>query len=188
MIEMHRAHLAMLTEQSIVSPDQAHVLLAALDSLNIEDLRTARFDGSCEDLFFYVESLIEAQCGPEIAGRLHTARSRNDIAITLYRMVVRQEVINIFEELLALRAALLELAGKHIDTLMPAYTHTQPAQPTTLAHYLLAAAEFLERDAGRLQAAWLTVNRSPLGACAITTTGFPIERSRTAHLLGFEGL
>src|SRR5215831_9476055 len=188
MIEMHRAHLAMLTEQSILSADEASSLLVALDWLNTEDLRAARFDGSCEDFFFYIESLIEAQCGPEIAGRLHTARSRNDIAITLYRMAVRQEVLNVFEELLTLRAVVLELAGNHIDTLMPAYTHTQPAQPTTLAHYLLAAAEFLERDAGRLQGAWLTVNRSPLGACAITTTGFPIDRSRTAQLLGFEGL
>src|SRR5260370_24682774 len=82
----------------------------------------------------------------------------------------------------------MDLAGAHTETVMPAYTHTQPAQPTTFAHYLLAAIEFLGRDAIRLRAAFATVNRSPLGACAITTTGFPIDRGYTASLLGFEGL
>jgi argininosuccinate lyase len=188
LIEIHRAHLAMLAEQAILSPEHARILLAALDSLNGEELRAARFDGSCEDFFYYVESRLEAQCDPDIAGRLHTARSRNDIAITLYRMVTRREVLHAFEELLALRRALLEQAAAHVNTIMPAYTHTQPAQPTTLAHYLMAAGEFLERDAARLQAAYQTVNRSPLGACAITTTGFAISRERTAHLLGFAEL
>lgn len=188
MIEMHRAHLAMLAEQSILTADHARMLWKALDSLDPEKLRAARFDGSHEDFFFYVESLIEAECGAEIAGRLHTARSRNDIAITLYRMVARQEILGVFEELLALRTALLRLAESHMETVIPAHTHTQPAQPTTVAHYLMAAVEFLERDAARLQAAYVTVNRSPMGACAITTTGFPIDRERTAQLLGFDGL
>jgi argininosuccinate lyase len=188
LIEIHRAHLAMLAEQGILSPEHARILLAALDSLNGDELRAARFDGSCEDFFFYVESRLEAQCDPDIAGRLHTARSRNDIAITLYRMVTRREILHAFEAVLSLRGALLGLAATHINTIMPAYTHTQPAQPTTLAHYLMAAVEFLERDAARLQAAYQTVNRSPLGACAITTTGFAISRERTAHLLGFAEL
>src|SRR5258708_22550717 len=82
----------------------------------------------------------------------------------------------------------MDLAAAHTETVMPAYTHTQPAQPTPFAHYLLAAIEFLGRDALRLRAAFATVNRSPLGACAITTTGFPIDRGYTANLLGFEGL
>src|SRR5260370_7801480 len=82
----------------------------------------------------------------------------------------------------------MDLAAGHTETVMPAYTPTQPAQPTTFAHYLLAAIEFLGRDAIRLRAAFATVNRSPLGACAITTTGFPIDRGYTASLLGFEGL
>src|SRR5262249_5342254 len=113
---------------------------------------------------------------------------RNDVAITLYRMVIRREILQTLEELLGLRETLLAQASSHVDTLMPAYTHTQPAQPTTLAHYLMGAVDFLERDAVRLQAAFHTVNRCPLGACAITPTGFPISRQRTAHLLGFEGI
>ncbi len=188
LIEIHRAHLAMLAEQKIVSPENARVLLGAINSLDLAELRAARFDGLHEDFFFYVEDRITTRCDPDIAGRLHTARSRNDIGITLYRIVVRREVLQLLDETIALREALLRLASKHIDTVMPAHTHTQPAQPTTLAHYLLAAVEFLERDAVRLQSAYQTVNRSPMGACAITTTGFPIDRERVAHLLGFHAL
>jgi argininosuccinate lyase len=188
LIEIHRAHLAMLAEQQILSADHARVLLAALQALDIDELRAARFDGSCEDFFFYVEQRLASNCDPDIAARLHTARSRNDIAITLYRMVIRREILDAVAGGLALRAALLALAQKHRDSVMPAYTHTQPAQPTVLAHYLMAGVEILERDMTRLQAAYRTVNRCPLGACAITTTAFPIDRSRTAHLLGFDGL
>jgi argininosuccinate lyase len=119
---------------------------------------------------------------------MHTALSRNDIDLTLYRMRLRREVRQITGETAEVRQVLLDLAAAHTDTLMPAYTHTQPAQPTTLAHYLLGAVEFLGRDVQRLRAAFATINRNPLGACAITTTGFPIDRIYTARLLGFEGL
>ena len=178
----------MLARQKILTLDATRVLRAALDGLDRESLRAARFDGTSEDFFFYVEGLLDAACGPDIAGRLHTARSRNDIDITLYRMVIRGQLLAVLSEVAAVHQALLQLANAHIDTLMPAYTHTQPAQPTTLAHYLMAAIEFLERDSIRLRAAYATVNRNPLGACAITTTGFPIDRHFTARLLGFEGL
>lgn len=188
LVEMHRAHLAMLAERQILPAEQARMLLAALNSLSLQELQAARFDGSCEDFFFYVEEKIGALCDPDVAGRLHTARSRNDIAITLYRMAARRQILRVAWEALGLRKVLVGLACQHRDTLMPAYTHTQPAQPTVLAHYLLAMVELLERDARRLQAAYQTVNRCPMGACAITTTAFPIDRERTAHLLGFDGL
>ena len=127
-------------------------------------------------------------CGEEVAGKIHTARSRNDIDLTMYRMYLRREILQIAGETAEARKILLDLAESNLETIMPAYTHTQPAQPTTLAHYLLAAIEFLGRDIQRFRAAFATINRNPLGACAITTTGFPIDRDYTAQLLGFEGL
>ena len=188
LLQMHYAHTLMLAKQKIISPDEARACLKALDSLNLAEIKSATYDGSCEDLFFFVEEKLAASIGVDLAGRMHTARSRNDIDLTLYRMTVRAEVLSVAECVLDARAALLELAAANIDTIMPAYTHTQPAQPSTFAHYLMAAVEFLGRDFERLRACWSTVNRNPLGACAITTTAFPIDRDYTAELLGFEGL
>ena len=141
-----------------------------------------------EDLFFFIEGLLEEAAGRELAGKMHTARSRNDIAVTLYRMAARREILGTARALAELRTVLLKFAAEHVMTIMPAHTHTQPAQPTTLAHYLLAAIEFLARDSARLQAAFARVNLSPMGAAAITTSGFPIDRDATARLLGFDGL
>lgn len=188
LIEIHYAHTIMLERQHILSREDARACLQALDRLDLEQIKSANYDGSCEDLFFYIENLLAADIGVDVAGRMHTARSRNDIDLTLYRMCIRSEVLACAACVADARAALLDLAEANITTLMPAYTHTQPAQPTTFAHYLLAAVEFLGRDFDRLRSAWTTINRSPLGACAITTTGFPIDRDCTAELLGFEGL
>jgi hypothetical protein len=118
---------------------------------------------------------------------LHTARSRNDIDMTMYRMRQREFVAALIEAVLDLRTCLLDLASRHRTSLFAAHTHTQPAQPTTLAHYLLGVIEQLERDVRRLQAAYVSTNRSPLGSCAITGTGFPIDRYLTSDLLGFDG-
>ncbi len=188
LLEIHYAHTLMLAKQSIISRETAAACLHALDALDRELLRNAPYDGSSEDLFFHVQNTIEQLCGPENGGRMHTARSRNDIGITLYRMRLRLDILAIADSLAQLCTVLLALARRHLSTLMPAYTHTQPAQPTTVAHYLLGAIECFIRDLGRLRAAFATVNRSPLGACAITTSGFPIDREYTAKLLGFEGL
>ncbi|HEV2446049.1 MAG TPA: argininosuccinate lyase, partial [Candidatus Sulfopaludibacter sp.] len=187
LFEIHYAHTRMLARQGILSPEEERALIAALDGLDRETVRRARYDGSCEDLFFFVERMLAEACGP-VAGKMHTARSRNDIAITLYRMAARRELCKLASAVAELRATLLDLAERHVETLMPAHTHTQPAQPTTLAHYLLAAVEFLERDASRIRAAYARVNLCPMGACAITTTGFPIDRELTAKLLGFDGV
>jgi argininosuccinate lyase len=178
------AHVTMLAEQKIISLRDGRRITAALQAINREAVRRVDYDGSVEDLYFYLERLL----GKELSDKARVARSRNDVDMTLYRLALRRELLRLLEEQQALREAALELAARHRRTVMPAHTHTQPAQPTTLAHYLLAAAEFLERDAARLREAYAVVNRSPLGACAITTTGFPISRRRTAELLGFEGL
>jgi argininosuccinate lyase len=187
LMAINYAHLVMLTEQGIVDPADARAIAAALDAIDLDAVRAARYDGTYEDLFFYVERLIVAACGEEIAGRLHTARSRNDIDMTMYRMRQREMVLALIDGTVTLRRVLLDLAARHTEDVFPAHTHTQPAQPSTIAHYLMAVVEQLERDTVRLRAAYATTNQNPLGACAITGTGFPIDRCRTAVLLGFEG-
>src|SRR5512145_1624166 len=106
--------------------------------------------------------------------------------MTMYRMQQRQLILALAEGVLALRRALLALAARYRDAVFAAHTHTQPAQVSTVAHYLLAVVEQLERDAVRLRAAYASTNRNPLGACAITGTGFSIDRDRTTVLLGFD--
>src|SRR4051794_26336133 len=180
------AHLAMLAEQGIVARGEAHAIRTALDQISLDEVRQVRYDGTYEDLFFYLHRLIVQRCGEDAAGRLHTARSRNDIDMTMYRMQQRQMILAIVDAALSLRRVLLALAGRHRDAVFPAHTHTQPAQPSTIAHYLLAVIEQVERDTVRLRAAYASTNRNPLGACAITGTGFPIDRLRTTTLLGFD--
>ncbi len=188
LIEIEYAHTLMLARQGIMTDAEAAMCIGALDSLKVDEIRAAEYDGTFEDLFFYIEKKLAAICGEDVAGKMHTARSRNDIDLTMYRMVLRERLAQIFTALLALRERLVDLAWQHRAALMPAYTHNQPAQPTTLGHYLMAYIELLERDAERIHDAYVRVNRCPLGACAITTTGFPIDRHYTEKLLGFEGL
>ena len=185
LLAIHGAHLVMLAERGIVDRADARRIRDAVAGVCRDTVRRTRYDGSYEDLFFFVERLIAERAG-EAAGRLHTARSRNDIDMTMYRMRQRGFVLDLVDATLALRATLLGIAAAHLETVFPAHTHTQRAQPTTLAHYLLGAVEQLERDAERLRAAFATTNRSPLGACAITGTAFPIDRERTSVLLGFD--
>jgi argininosuccinate lyase len=186
LMAINYAHLVMLVEQGIVSREEGRAIRTALDAIALEKVRSAPYDTRYEDLFFYVEQQITCGCGDEAAGRLHTARSRNDIDMTMYRMRQRELILGVIEGALALRGVLLALAGRHRDTVFAAHTHTQPAQPSTIAHYLLAVVEQLERDTVRLRAAFASTNRNPLGACAITGTGFPIDRNRTTALLGFD--
>ncbi len=187
LMAIHYAHLAMLAAQGIVSAEDAHRIREALDSVSLDDVRRAKYDGSCEDLFFYVERLIVDACGEDAAGRLHTARSRNDIDMTMYRMRQREFILGLLAATFELRRSLLDLVDRHRETVLAVHTHTQRAQPTTVAHYLLAMVEQLERDGVRLQGAYDRTNRNPLGSCAITGTGFPIDRQATSELLGFCG-
>ena len=186
LVAIHYAHLVMLREQDIINAADAHALRDALDSISLADVKAAPYDHACEDLFFYVERLLVWACGDEVAGRLRVARSRNDIDMTMYRMRQREFIAALAGSALDLREALIDLAMRHRETVFAAHTHTQPAQPTTVAHYLLAVIEQLERDHVRLRAAFASTNRSPLGACAITGTGFAIDRRLTSDLLGFD--
>ena len=187
LMAIHKAHLVMLTECGIVPRADASRIASALQAISMDDVRRARYDGTDEDLFCYLERVIATACGEDVAGRLHTARSRNDIDMTMYRMQQREMILVVVNEVLSLRRTLLEQAAVHRDTVFAAHTHTQPAQASTIAHYVMAVVEQLERDTVRLRAAFASTNRNPLGACAITGTGFPIDRARTSELLGFDG-
>jgi argininosuccinate lyase len=187
LLAIHYAHLVMLADRGIVAAADARSIRDALDAISVNDVKRTPYDGTCEDLFFHIERILVHACGEEVAGRLHTARSRNDIDMTMYRMRQREFVASLIESAADLRACLLDLAAGHRTTLFAAHTHTQPAQATTIAHYLLGVVEQLERDVRRLQAAYANTNRCPLGSCAITGTGFPIDRYLTSGLLGFDG-
>ncbi len=184
-LEVDFAHAVMLAEQRIITEDELKDLLKALRSLDLDSIKRAEYDGTFEDLFYYLQREITKFCDADTAGKLHTARSRNDIDVTIYRLHLRQDTLKLVRSTTDLRRNLLDLAALHHETLIPAYTHTQPAQPSTLAHFLLAMAENVGRDVKRLQRAFENMNLCPLGAGAITTTGFPINRHRVAELLGF---
>lgn len=180
------AHALMLAEQKIITEGELKQLLKALRSLDLNVIKCAEYDGSFEDLFYYLQREITSNCGDaDTAGKLHTARSRNDIDVTIYRLYLRKQTLKLLQSAMDLRKVFLDLAAVHHETLIPAYTHTQPAQPSTMAHFLLAMAENVGRDVKRLQRAFENMNFCPLGSGAITTTGFPINRMRTAELLGF---
>jgi len=176
-----RAHLIMLREQGLISGEVCSRIIAALDALKESDL------GPGEDVHEAIESYILAGVGTE-GGRMHTGRSRNDEVATCIRLALRSEMLGLISEQISLTCTLLSLAERHVDTLAPGFTHTQHAQPTTLAHHLLAHADAFLRDLARVEDAYSRVNLSPLGAAAFASTGFPIDRLRTCQLLGFEGL
>lgn len=187
MMAVHRAHLAMLVEQGLVTKESARRILAGIDSVDLKAVAASSYTGQYEDLFFYVEDLILQRVGEE-AGNLHIARSRNDMGVTMYRMVLREVLLRTIASANELHETLLRVAEEHAGTVMLAHTHTQPAQPTTLGHWLTAAADVLARDIVRLQRAYTDANHSPMGAAALSTSGFPISRERMAELLGFDGL
>src|SRR5690606_29504821 len=181
-----RAHLVMLAETGILDADQASRIAAALDSIDAEvDPTTLVYTGEVEDYFFLIERELKKRLGADLAGRLHTARSRNDIDHTLFKLGLKARLDVLIDKALALHTTLVDAAEREKATLIVAYTHGQPAQPSTLGHYLAAVTEVLARDIERLFEAYRIVDLSPMGAAAITTSGFAIDRARVAELLGF---
>jgi argininosuccinate lyase len=187
MLAANKAHLIMLVERDLIPRQDANAVMRAIAGLDVARLQASSYTGEFEDLFFQVENLIAESAG-EAAGNLHLARSRNDLGVAMYRMVLRDKLLRAERSLLELQDVLLAVANEHRQTVMSAHTHTQQAQPTTLAHYLVAVHDSLCRDLRRLAAAFENCNRSPLGAAALTTSGFAIDRHRVAELLGFDGL
>ncbi len=188
MFNIHRAHVVMLSEQDIIKKCDAAKILQGVETIANIDPQTLTYDPQFEDLFFMIEHKMSEEIGPDLAGSMHMARSRNDMGIAMYRLVLREHILPLTESALLLATALLEKIEKHAETVMTAYTHTQPAQPTTLGHYLIAVLDILLRDIERLQSAYETVNCSPMGAAALSTTSFPIDRNRVCELLGFSKL
>ncbi len=181
-----RAHLVMLVETGILDKRQGKTIARALQAM-AREIEPARlnYGGDVEDYFFYMERELKARAGADIGGRLHTARSRNDIDHTFLKLALKPRIDALLAASRSLLATLIEAAHRDRDVVIVAYTHGQPAQPTTHGHYLSAIIEVLIRDMERLEAARGIVDLCPLGAAAITTSGFPIDRHRVAALLGF---
>jgi len=182
---INRAHLVMLTETAILPQDDARRIAQALRDIDAEvSIDALHYTGEHEDYFFHVEAELRQRLG-DVGGALHTARSRNDMDHTLFKLALRTRAQHLMSQVLHLATALTDKAEAEAGTLIVAYTHGQPAQPTTFGHYLSAAIEVLLRDAKRLDAAIEGLDHCPMGAAAITTSGFPIDRDRVAALLGF---
>ena len=188
MAQINKAHLVMLAETGILTWPDARAIAAALSDIDATiDIASLSYTGEYEDYFFVVEAALRDRLG-DLGGALHTARSRNDMDHTLFKMALRQRTDVMLQKITSLCDALIQKAEAEAETLIVAYTHGQPAQPTTFGHYLSAVVEVLLRDAARLNAAANGLEHCPMGAAAITTSGFPIDRGRVADLLGFEEL
>ena len=180
------AHCIMLSEQGLLSASDTKLILQGLVSIDKEkQYMKVEFDGTFEDLFFLVERELGQRIGSEVAGKLHTGRSRNDLEHTMFRLQLRSRLTELLKQYNLLLRQLIDRAERGIDEIVLLYTHGQPAQPSTLAHYLSAAIEFVLNDIERIFSALKAVNMSPMGAAAITTSGFSLDRNRVGHLLGF---
>jgi argininosuccinate lyase len=185
-IAASKAHAAMLADQGIITAEDATKIASGLDTI-LSEIEQGRFNfqRALEDVHMNVESRLAELIGPA-AGRLHTARSRNDQVATDFRLWVRDTIDQLDAVLADYQRALAEKALEHSDTVMPGLTHLQTAQPVTFGHHLLAFVEMADRDRGRLADARKRLNESPLGSAALAGTSFPLDREMTAKALGFD--
>ncbi|WP_176787126.1 argininosuccinate lyase [Sphingomonas sp. NFR15] len=182
-----KAHVAMLGATGIVAAEDAAVISAGLDTVAAHyEANGVAEDMALEDIHMQSEARLAEAIGP-VAGRLHTARSRNDQVATDFRLWVRDAIDQVDAALKGFQLALLARAEDHADSVMPGFTHLQSAQPVTLGHHLMAYFEMTARDRSRFADARARGNRSPLGSAALAGTGFPIDRAMTAAALGFDG-
>jgi argininosuccinate lyase len=181
-----RAHAAMLRKSGVLTSEDEAAIQQGLDAIEAEmQAGTFPFRDAFEDIHMNVEARLGELIGPA-AGRLHTARSRNDQVALDFRLWVREACDRTLGQLRALQSALVAKAEAHAATVMPGFTHLQPAQPVTFGHHLMAYVEMFGRDAGRFADARARMNESPLGAAALAGSPFPIDRQATAKALGFE--
>lgn len=182
------AHAKMLKKIGILNEDECSVittsLLEILDSINNGEVE---FDKDAEDIHMNIEKILTEKIG-DTGRKLHTARSRNDQVALDIRMYLREEVSSVIKLLSCLCHTLVDISKDHINTIMPGFTHMQPAQPLTLAHHMMAYFEMFKRDIERLQDCRSRINVMPLGACALAGTGFPLDREFVAEELGFDSI
>jgi len=183
-IKINKAHMLMLMKKGIVDLKEGYGCLQVLENIP-EDMPMSP---KLEDVHMNIEALVVENVGETIGGQLNLAKSRNDQVATAIRMVLREFILNIASSLNHLRKVILKRCEEHLTTVMPGYTHLQHAQPITLAHHLLAYHDAFMRDCERLMESYKRVNLSPMGACALATTGFKIDREMVSELLGFDGL
>ncbi|WP_163959587.1 argininosuccinate lyase [Sphingomonas insulae] len=182
-----KAHVAMLAQQGIVSAADATTIDAGLDRVAADYAANGvAEDLALEDIHMQTEAKLAEAIGP-VAGRLHTARSRNDQVATDFRLWVRDAIDQVLAALAELTDALLARAEEHADAVMPGFTHLQSAQPVTLGHHLMAYVEMVARDVSRFRDARARMNLCPLGSAALAGTSFPLDRAMTARALGFDG-
>ncbi len=184
LFEINMAHILMLAEEGIVSKEAGAKILRALSELK----DSIGLDRGKEDAYVCIEDEVSKMAGEGIGGNLNLAKSRNDQIAAALRMRLRREILDLIASGAGLLGGLLELAEKGVRSLFPGYTHLRVAQPITLAHYAIAQFDAIARDLERLMEAYGRVNKCPMGAAALATTSFPINRERVSELLGFEGL
>lgn len=182
------AHAAMLGERRIISPDESAEIIKELGNI-LSDIEEGKLqiDPEAEDIHMFIEQVLTARIG-DVGKKLHTARSRNDQVAVDIRLYLRDEAETVLSDLRALIGAILFQAKKHVDTIMPGYTHLQRAQPITFAHQLLAYGMMFSRDISRISDAVRRMNFSPLGSCALAGTTYPTDREFEAEKLGFAGI
>ncbi len=186
--EINKAHVLMLAEQGILTSKQARDLARSIIALEQRDPAEFELDPAREDAYFNYEHALIEHVGSDIGGRVHIGRSRNDLNATIDRLRARRIVLALLGRLLDLRRALVAQANRYRHTIMPGYTHMQPAQPLTFGYFLAGVAHAIERDYQRLAESLPRINRCPLGAGAIAGTSFPIDRAFTSRWLGFDGV
>ncbi len=178
---INKAHIIMLKEKGIISQDEATKILSALANLD----KGLKLTPKIEDAHMAVEEAVTKETGVEVGGNLNLAKSRNDQVATAIRMNLKIELLDLMENVIGLQEAVAEAAEKNLETIIPGYTHLQPAQPITFAHYLLAQFDALQRNLSRVEETYGRIDLCPMGAGALATTSFPISRERVAELLGF---
>ena len=184
-IEGSKAHAKMLSECDIISKEDEELIINGLDGIKSDiENKTLEIDMKAEDIHMFIETELTKRIG-DAGKRLHTARSRNDQVVTDLRLYLRNLITEIESEIVMLCESIIAKSEQNIDSIMPGYTHLQAAQPVTFAHHLMAYCQMLIRDLSRFRDAKTRLNESPLGAGALATTVYNIDRHRTSELLGF---